>query len=87
MWSKGTIVAVTGVQQDITKKRLKIKFYSDVRVSEGSYLANSRYIAPYGTLSTCQNWRESLKRGDLVDVLDKYDKWSTATVVWIDNRA
>ena len=43
-------------------------------------------IAPYNTLSTAQNWRDEIKKGDLVDVLDKYGAWNTATVMWVDER-
>lgn len=86
MWSKGKIVSVTGLVSDLATKRMTIKFYQDVGVAEGHYCANSRYIAPYGTLSNVQSWRDQLKKGDLVDALDKYDQWNTATVIWIDSR-
>ena len=27
-----------------------------------------------------------MQKGDLVDALDQYGQWNTATVIWIDNR-
>lgn len=41
MWTKGTIVAVTGVESDMSKKMLTISFYQDVSVVEVSYPASS----------------------------------------------
>lgn len=37
-------------------------------------------------MSMSQNWRDDLKKGDLVDALDTKDTWSTGTVIWIDQR-
>ena len=85
MWSKATITAVTGYVQDISKKNLCIKFDNDVSV-DATYKADSTKVAPHGTLSVSQNWRDSIQVGDLVDVFDKYKTWNTATVIWLDSR-
>ena len=60
MWTKGEIIAVTGYQQDISSKSLKVSFYMDVSVNEASYKADSPLIAPYGTLSSEQDWRDKI---------------------------
>ena len=65
---------------------MKIKFYMDVSVLETFYPADSTYIAPFGTQSSPENWRDNVQIGDLVDALDKYNCWNTATVIWTDTR-
>ena len=86
MWSKGKIEAVTGTVSDLRKRYLTISYFSDKSVSEAKVTADSTCIAPYNTMSNSQNWRDKVQKGDRVDVFDKYDTWSTATVIWTDTR-
>ena len=46
--------------------------------------ADSTFIAPYGTMSISQNWRDDVKVGDSVDAMNKDKVWHTATISYID---
>ena len=60
MWTRGDIVAVTGDISDISKKMLTIAYKLDCTLSETRYPADSAMIAPDGTKSIAQNWRDQL---------------------------
>ena len=54
---------------------------------EADYPADSPFIAQLHTHTSAESdWREKLKSGDEIDVMDKYKCWSTGTVVWVDPR-
>ena len=87
MWTTAKIVSITGFDiMDISKKKVVVEFYQDVCVRETRYNADSSFIAPYGTMSTVQNWRSDLKEGDEVDTLNGDKEWEVAKIEWIDNR-
>lgn len=68
MWTKGKIISMTGTNiTDLTKKKFTVNFHQDVGMSEVRYNADSSFIAPYGTMSLSQNWRDELKKKDEVD--------------------
>lgn len=51
-----------------------------------NFPATSCFIAPYGTMSSKEDWRKEIKVGDMVDVLDKSKTWYTSTVMYVDTR-
>ena len=65
---------------------LTVAYYLDMTLSETRYPADSAMIAPLGTKSIQQAWRDTLQKGDLVDALDKYGTWNTGTTIWTDTR-
>ena len=86
MWTKGKIVAVTGNESELSTKNLKIAYYMCTSIMEAKYPADSPFIAPFNTLSSEQDWREKIKKMDMVDAQDKNGKWHTGTVLWVDTR-
>ena len=86
MWAKGKIVAVLGDNiAELASRKYIIKFEND-SVLDHTYPATSCYIAQFNTKSDVEDWRNSLKIGDQVDAFDKFNAWSTGTVVWVDVR-
>lgn len=63
MWTKATIVSITGVDiENITKKKMTVTFHMDMSMGECRYSADSSFVAPFGTMSAKQNWRDELKK-------------------------
>lgn len=49
--------------------------------------ADSSFIAPYGTMSAFQHWRDSIKKFDEIDAQNVDGEWHNAVVEWIDDRS
>ena len=88
MWSVGKIVKVMGAGEtnlgDKDGKNVgafEVAYVKDQALPHQFHAANAQAIAPPGTHTAGESWRDNLKEGDRVDVLDKANKWVTATVV------
>lgn len=57
-WAKGEISAVSGSVANIATRQLTIKWQKDVSAIEGVYSALDSAIAPYGTKTHDQSWRD-----------------------------
>lgn len=85
-WAKGEISAINGSVSNIATRTLTIKWEKDVSAIEAVYSALDSSIAPYGTKTHDQGWRDTLQKGDVVDALDKFANWSKATIMCLDPR-
>ena len=61
--------------------QFKIKYMGDTSVVEKIQKFDSKDIAPFDTKTKGDEWRNNLKQGDMVDILDKDNKWVNATVI------
>ena len=65
---------------------VKIKFLNDITVQEVTLPLDSPDMAKLNTNSSDFQWREDLKKGMVVDAMDKGGTWWQATVIIPETR-
>ena len=89
-WSKAEIMAILPSGSEAPNmgnderqpKKLRIKYYGDTSVAEKTMDFEDKLIAPFDTMTTGDEWRNTLKIGDMIDVWnDKENKWINSTVI------
>ena len=89
MWTVGEIKEVSDVSSTrladkvtVTEKEFIVTFLKDVGFMPKPFEGKSKNIAPVGTFTKDEGWRDELMLGYSVDCLNADDKkWYTATVM------
>jgi hypothetical protein len=63
-----------------------LKFENDISVPPMTETIDSEKIAPLGSKREPDEWRAKLKKGDVVDALDRCSSWYEATVICGEER-
>lgn len=85
MWTVGK-VAELFKSADGRLVSVAIKFMNDVSVKQMTVTIDSDKIAPLTTKREPDEWRAKLKKGDIVDALDRCNSWYEATVILGEER-
>lgn len=85
MWTVGKVVELFK-SADGTLVSIAVKFMNDVSVKQMTVTIDSDKIAPLSTKREPDEWRGKLKKGDIVDALDRCNSWYEATVILAEER-
>ena len=85
MWSQGIIQSIDDVSSSKgPTKEYRVKYLKD-NVMPQAHETNT--MAPFGSYTKDEGWRDTLKTGDRVDAIDRSEKkWHTATVIVPEER-
>jgi hypothetical protein len=71
MWSIGKVTECFKDPKSGRLATIRLKFINDISVKEISVPIDSENIAPLGTKRESDEWRQSLKKGDVIDAMDR----------------
>jgi len=86
MWSVARVDALNKDTQTGRLLSVILKFENDISVPAMTETIDSEKFAPLGSKREPDEWRAKLKRGDVVDALDRCNSWFEATVVQGEER-
>lgn len=86
MWTVGRVIEVFKDANSGKLISVAVKFENDISVNKLTVPIDSDKIAPLGTKREPDEWRAKLKKGDIVDALDRCNSWYEATVVQAEER-
>lgn len=81
MWSAAKVSELILDPKSNQISGIKLKFVYDISVSEMTCPIDSDKFAPYNSKREPDEWRATLKKGDVVDALDRCNTWYEATVI------
>lgn len=81
MWAAAKVAELTVDSKTSQITTVRLSFVNDISVIDVSLPIDSDKFAPYNSKREPDEWRATLKRGDVVDALDRCSTWYEATVI------
>ena len=87
MWAAAKVSELILDSKSSQITSIKLKFVNDISVNELCCPIDSEKFAPYNSKREPDEWRATLKKGDVVDALDRCNTWYEATVIKGEERS